>query len=477
MERVREKWKRLEEEEDTLVRNTKKFKDNHFVGEGNEGTSITRQGSYKDKLVGAIPGAFKQAFGFSDTMHEDLESDIEDDNPGRGSTRIFFSKEEKSLWIRLSELPIEFYEPSALLKIGKAIGPVLRIDANTANAESSQASSVNSVSRALGYDKIDGKRKASHLMPNNTLREADRMHRSSCRFSGLSKANGEAEGNRSAKQKAKDMVQSQRVEQEVGVVADEGRSMGEHSESLVEVSDRQTGGVDPFSDQLRVVSNRIKGANFRKISGRGRSRMDTARYHKEEDTSKQANKVLVARESPQSEIDAIRRTFDQLNNAHQSLLEHDGDYQALDHLAQGATRVEDEKRLELNCSTGAVSDHLGIPWKVVFPMGIWQLWLAHNMFHFRTGVVDTLIHTKSIKESAEFFSIGAKDRCNKMKKVIRVAWEKPALGWMKLNFDGSALGNLGKAGGGGLIRDHQGNWVRGYARAYGNTSNSMCRFG
>ena len=96
MERVRERQKRSKEEEDTLARSTKKFKDNHFVGEGNEGTSVTRQGSYKDKLVGAIPGAFKQAFGFGDTMHEDLESDTEDDSLGEGSTRIFFLKEEKS---------------------------------------------------------------------------------------------------------------------------------------------------------------------------------------------------------------------------------------------------------------------------------------------------------------------------------------------------------------------------------------------
>ena len=38
-----------------------------------------------------------------------------------------------AMWIRLPELPIEFYEHNALLKIGRAIGPVLRIDANTAN--------------------------------------------------------------------------------------------------------------------------------------------------------------------------------------------------------------------------------------------------------------------------------------------------------------------------------------------------------
>ena len=38
-----------------------------------------------------------------------------------------------AVWIRLPELPIEFYEHNALLKIGRAIGLVLRIDANTAN--------------------------------------------------------------------------------------------------------------------------------------------------------------------------------------------------------------------------------------------------------------------------------------------------------------------------------------------------------
>jgi len=117
--------------------------------------------------------------------------------------------------------------------------------------------------------------------------------------------------------------------------------MGEHSESLVEIFDRLTDGADPSSAQLGVVSSRIKGANFRKISGEGRSRMDMDRYHGEEDTSKQADRVLVARESPQSEVNAVRKSYDQLNNAHQGLAEHDGDYQALGHLAQGATRVED----------------------------------------------------------------------------------------------------------------------------------------
>lgn len=38
---------------------------------------------------------------------------------------------------------------------------------------------------------------------------------------------------------------------------------------------------------------------------------------------------------------------------------------------------------------------------------------------------------------------------------------------MKLNSDGPSLGNPGQAGGGGLIRDSNGVWIRGYARAIG----------
>nr|POE68411.1 uncharacterized protein CFP56_20721 [Quercus suber] len=37
-----------------------------------------------------------------------------------------------AVWVRFPELPIEFYDPEALREIGKAIGPVLRIDSYTA---------------------------------------------------------------------------------------------------------------------------------------------------------------------------------------------------------------------------------------------------------------------------------------------------------------------------------------------------------
>ncbi|WMV07509.1 hypothetical protein MTR67_000894 [Solanum verrucosum] len=57
-------------------------------------------------------------------------------------------------------------------------------------------------------------------------------------------------------------------------------------------------------------------------------------------------------------------------------------------------------------------------------------------------------------------------------KVIPVGWDKPIMGLYKLNTDGSALTNPGKIGGGGILRDGQGNLVYAYAIPLGfGTSN------
>ena len=47
------------------------------------------------------------------------------------------------------------------------------------------------------------------------------------------------------------------------------------------------------------------------------------------------------------------------------------------------------------------------------------------------------------------------------------------MGWLKLNTDGSNVGNLGIASGGGLICNENGDWVMGFARSLGITSGVM----
>ena len=54
-----------------------------------------------------------------------------------------------------------------------------------------------------------------------------------------------------------------------------------------------------------------------------------------------------------------------------------------------------------------------------------------------------------------------------------VRWRRPDQGKLKLNIDGSAQGNSGLAGGGGVLRDNQGNWVLGYSRKIERTTSFL----
>ena len=46
----------------------------------------------------------------------------------------------------------------------------------------------------------------------------------------------------------------------------------------------------------------------------------------------------------------------------------------------------------------------------------------------------------------------------------------PPLGWFKLNTDGSFVGNPSIVGGGGVIRNHLGEWVGGFSWTIGFTT-------
>ncbi|TXG47764.1 hypothetical protein EZV62_027058 [Acer yangbiense] len=60
----------------------------------------------------------------------------------------------------------------------------------------------------------------------------------------------------------------------------------------------------------------------------------------------------------------------------------------------------------------------------------------------------------------------------KQKKIQVLRWLKPAPGRLKLNLDGSSLGNPGSAGGGGVLRDSSGNFIFGFSKFFGSCSNN-----
>lgn len=55
-------------------------------------------------------------------------------------------------------------------------------------------------------------------------------------------------------------------------------------------------------------------------------------------------------------------------------------------------------------------------------------------------------------------------------REIQVKWHPPDAGWCKLNTDGSARGCPGISGAGGVVRDSDGKWLRGFSRYLGQTN-------
>ena len=78
-----------------------------------------------------------------------------------------------------------------------------------------------------------------------------------------------------------------------------------------------------------------------------------------------------------------------------------------------------------------------------------------------------------MRYSIECFAIGLEAKSKPAKSIIPVGWEKPPWGWLKLNSDGLTINNPGKAGGDGLFRDHEGNWVKGYSKGIGHTNSFL----
>ncbi|EYU27884.1 hypothetical protein MIMGU_mgv1a013877mg [Erythranthe guttata] len=59
------------------------------------------------------------------------------------------------------------------------------------------------------------------------------------------------------------------------------------------------------------------------------------------------------------------------------------------------------------------------------------------------------------------------------REAIKVTWEKPEEGWTKLNYDGSCKGKTGKCSIGGIFRDHNADFLLGYAESIGQSNSTI----
>ena len=105
------------------------------------------------------------------------------------------------------------------------------------------------------------------------------------------------------------------------------------------------------------------------------------------------------------------------------------------------------------------------------------MWLDRNDRVFNSNSqprfsVDKLVAI-CLQRAWEFFLIVGPSTTSRASVPIWVRWTPPIPGWIKLNTDGSSNGNPGPAGGGGVICDHEWNWLWGFMRHIGSASSVM----
>ena len=99
----------------------------------------------------------------------------------------------------------------------------------------------------------------------------------------------------------------------------------------------------------------------------------------------------------------------------------------------------------------------------MFLFAIWLIWKQRNQVVFK-GQRPNPCLAKDISRRALEFQFYASPYKDAITRVCKPAcWSKPVNGWVKLNTDGSSLGNPGLATGWGLIKDEEGNWIVGFS--------------
>ena len=115
-----------------------------------------------------------------------------------------------------------------------------------------------------------------------------------------------------------------------------------------------------------------------------------------------------------------------------------------------------------------------IPWSVYFPFTCWNIWLARNerTFKGQSRSQHSLIYS-SMQATTEFYYLAGTARRAQVRLPWLIRWHVSPHPFIKLNTDGSALGNPGIAGAGGILRDHLGHWISGFSLHVDLATNDM----
>ncbi|KAL4627044.1 hypothetical protein ACB092_05G139400 [Castanea dentata] len=83
--------------------------------------------------------------------------------------------------------------------------------------------------------------------------------------------------------------------------------------------------------------------------------------------------------------------------------------------------------LELNCRSSLCSPIHNIDWKIVFPLGVWNLWLHWNAVVFNNRRTRGTVRTNTISQAMEFAFLGLNVKHQASRHITLVKWTKPPL--------------------------------------------------
>lgn len=114
-------------------------------------------------------------------------------------------------------------------------------------------------------------------------------------------------------------------------------------------------------------------------------------------------------------------------------------------------------------------NHL-LNWSTLLPFCLWNIWRNRNSNIFNNRSSPTFLKF-AYSEAVEFFQL-CSNSIPKKPITIHLSWIPPPRHYFKLNTDGSSLGNPGKEGIGGVIRNANGDWVLGFAQSFLHATNN-----
>ena len=108
----------------------------------------------------------------------------------------------------------------------------------------------------------------------------------------------------------------------------------------------------------------------------------------------------------------------------------------------------------------------------------WHLWLARNehIFNNQSHSQSRIIH-KVVQFAIEYIYLVCPDKTIKIRIPRIIKWIAPLEPFVKLNTDGSVIGNPGMASAGGLLCNSASAWISGFSLNMGITSNNIVELG